>query len=147
MPARPTRAQGASSPATARPLAALLLSAILSACGREPAADGPLPIADQGRAAYAACAVCHSKEDPSAPGYVALVGPSLFGVYGAKSAHHGDYDYSKAMREANLVWDDATLDAFIANPHLVVPKSRMSFAGEPDAARRAALVAYLKTLK
>ena len=28
-----------------------------------------------------------------------------------------------------LVWDDSTLDAFIADPHALVPRSRMSFAG------------------
>lgn len=51
------------------------------------------------------------------------------------------------MREANVTWDDATLDAFIANPHDVVPKTRMAFVGESDANKRAAIIAYLKTLK
>ncbi len=40
---------------------------------------------ERGRVAYAECAVCHSREDPTAPGYASLVGPSLFGVYGATS--------------------------------------------------------------
>ncbi len=51
------------------------------------------------------------------------------------------------MRAANLTWNDETLDAFIENPHLVVPKTRMSYAGMADAEKRAALIAYLKTLK
>lgn len=120
---------------------------LLSACGRETAADEPMTAEERGRAAFAECAVCHSKEDPASAGYVALVGPSLFGVYGAKSAHIADFDYSEAMRGANLLWDDATLDAFIENPHKVIPKTRMSYVGMADAEKRAALIAYLKTLK
>lgn len=102
---------------------------------------------ERGRVAFSECAVCHSREDPASEGYVALVGPSLFGVYGAASGHVASYDYSRAMREAGLVWDDATLDAFIENPHMVVPKTRMSYAGMADAEKRAALIAYLKTIQ
>lgn len=120
----------------------------LASCGgAEPAGDKPLTIEEKGRAAFTACAICHSVKDPAAPGYVQLVGPSLLGVYGAPSARLEGYGYSKAMRAANLVWDDATLNAFIDNPHQVVPKTRMSFAGEHDADKRAAIIAYLKTLK
>lgn len=122
-------------------------ASLLSACGREAARDEPMTPEQRGRAAFAECAVCHSKEDPASDGYVELVGPSLFAIYGARSAHIADYDYSAAMREANLVWDDATLDAFIENPHKVVPRTRMSYVGMADAEKRAALIAYLKTLK
>jgi cytochrome c len=128
------------------PLAAALF---VSACGQQQqqAGEKPMTIEERGRAAFAACAVCHSVKDPTAPGYASQVGPSLFAVYGASSAHVAGFDYSQAMRQANLTWDDATLDAFIANPHQVIPKTRMAFAGEPDADKRAALIAYLKTLK
>ena len=68
-------------------------------------------------------------------------------MYGATSAHQAGFDYSPAMREANLTWDDETLGAFLENPHMVVPKTRMTFVGEPDAEKRAAIIAYLKTLK
>ena len=104
-------------------------------------------IEETGRKAFAACAVCHSVNDPEQPGYTPQVGPSLYRVYGSPSARQADFSYSEAMRNANLVWDDAALDAYIKNPHQVVPKTRMSYAGEPDAGRRAALIAYLKTLR
>lgn len=124
------------------------LAMVVSACGeRESGADLPMTIEERGRAAFSACAVCHSVKDPSAPGYASLIGPSLFGVAGAPSAQDEGFDYSQAMRAANLVWDDATLDSFIENPHRIVPKSRMSFAGEPNAEKRAAIIAYLKTLR
>lgn len=123
------------------------LALALAACGREDAADDrPMTIEERGRAAFSECAVCHSVKDPSAPGYAKLVGPSLFNVYGAASAHQADYDYSPAMRAARLVWDEATLDAYLENPHQLVPNTRMSFAGERDADKRAAIIAYLKTL-
>lgn len=136
------------------PLAAAFF---IAACGQQPeagagnsAAGGevkPATIEERGRAAFSACAICHSTKDPTQPGYASMVGPSLFGVYGAKSAHLEGFDYSQAMREAGLTWDDATLDAFIANPHQVVPRTRMAFVGEADPQRRAAIIAYLKTLK
>jgi cytochrome c len=51
------------------------------------------------------------------------------------------------MRNARLVWDAATLDAFLANPQAVVPGTTMPFAGEPDASRRADIIAALSALK
>lgn len=129
------------------PLAAA--ASLLNACGAQDGdkAAAPATIEDRGRAAFAACAICHSVKDPAGADYAPMIGPSLFGVYGAKSGHQSSFDYSRAMREANLTWDDATLDAFIANPHSVVPNTRMAFAGEADAEKRAALIAYLKTLR
>jgi len=104
-------------------------------------------IEERGRAAFSACAICHSTKDPNASGYASMVGPSLFGVYGATSGHVTSYDYSQAMRDAQLTWNDDTLDRFITRPNEVVPKTRMAFVGEADAETRAAIIAYLKTLK
>ena len=114
--------------------------------GASSEAAAPLTIEEQGRRAFSACAICHSVKDPTEPGYASLVGPSLFGVVGAPSAHLSGYDYSRAMRDANLVWDDATLDAFLQNPQQIVPRTRMAFAGEPNVERRQAIIAFLKTL-
>lgn len=132
----------------------LALAAAAMGCGRQDngaAATGDnaavRTIEERGRAAFSACAICHSTKDPEAPGYAQMVGPSLFGVYGAKSGHVATYDYSQAMRDANLTWNEATLDRFITRPNDVVPKTRMAFVGEADAAKRAAIIAYLKTLK
>lgn len=130
-----------------------LLALALASCGsgdreREPAAapaqqtaattetaTGARPVA------FARCATCHQ----TAPGRNG-VGPSLAGVYGAPAAHEPTYAYSRAMRESGLVWDEATLDAYLANPREVVPGTKMAFAGLRDPAERAAIIAYLKTL-
>lgn len=117
----------------------------VAACGAE---EPTLQTIEQhGLSEFRACAVCHARTDPANPETPRLIGPSLFGVYGAPSARQPDYDYSPAMRRAGLIWDEATLDAYLREPQAVVPGSRMSWPGEPDAANRAALIAYLKTLR
>jgi cytochrome c len=47
------------------------------------------------------------------------------------------------MKRANPMWNDTTLDAFIADPQRVVPNKVMPFSGLADAQQRA----DLKTLK
>ncbi len=91
--------------------------------------------------AFARCATCHRTE-PGRNG----VGPSLAGVYGAPAAHEPTYAYSRAMRESGLTWDEATLDAYLADPREVVPGTKMAFAGVRDPEERAAIIEYLKTL-
>jgi cytochrome c len=48
------------------------------------------------------------------------------------------------MRDANLVWDEATLNRFLSDPDEVVPGSRMSIIGLSDPQARADIIAYLK---
>lgn len=91
---------------------------------------------------FAKCTVCHTIQ----PG-VNAVGPSLFGVYGKKAGSTAGYAYSDALKAANLTWDDATLDKWLTAPLQDVPGTKMTFAGEPDAAKRKAIIAFLKTVK
>lgn len=92
-------------------------------------------------ASFAQCATCHAV-DAGKNG----IGPSLAGVFGAKAGHVGDYAYSSALRGSGLVWDEATLDAYLAQPMTKVPGTKMSYGGMRDADQRAAIIAYLKTL-
>ena len=102
----------------------------------------PTPVAASGPPeSFKQCAICHKVE----PGQHGL-GPSLAGVFGARSAHAGGFNYSDAMESANLTWNQATLDRYLANPQGVVPGTTMAFAGVKDAAKRAEIIAYLKTL-
>jgi cytochrome c2 len=48
------------------------------------------------------CVACHSTQ----PGKNE-VGPSLAGIVGSKSASVPGYDFSPAMKDANVTWDDA----------------------------------------
>jgi cytochrome c len=115
----------------------------LAACGERDDATTP-----SGQRLFSQCAVCHTSAPADTPaGKIKLVGPPLFGVYGRAAAAIPDFQYSKSMREASLVWDDATLDQFLAKPQAIVPGTNMSYVGEADPAKRAAIIDYLKTLK
>jgi cytochrome c2 len=87
------------------------------------------------------CSACHST-DPGKNG----IGPSLAGVYGKKAAHLASYDYSEAMEKSGLTWNDAGLNRFLTDPQGVVPGTKMAYPGLKDAARRRAMIDYLKTL-
>ncbi|MEQ1929474.1 MAG: c-type cytochrome [Parvularculaceae bacterium] len=118
---------------------------LASACGG-PGQDGSgSPSAER---SFSQCAVCHTAAAPGTPaGKLRFVGPPLWGVVGRPAASIPEFKYSRAMQNAGLTWDEATLSAFIENPHKLVPGTTMSFAGEPDAAKRAAIIEHLKTLK
>jgi cytochrome c len=89
------------------------------------------------------CRTCHSAD----PGDNRL-GPSLHGVMGRKAGSVDGYSYSPGFKTTDLVWDEANLDAFIANPNSVFPGSNMAtFAGLKDDGQRKAIIDYLKTLK
>ncbi len=93
----------------------------------------------EGARAFRACAACHALE----PGRH-RTGPSLAGVVGRKAASaEGFRRYSPALKAADVVWDEATLDAWIADPQALVPGNRMAFRGLPDRQARADLIAYL----
>lgn len=98
--------------------------------------------AAKGKAVFARCAACHTMQ----PG-VNRIGPSLAGIVGRKAATVPGFNYSPAMKKAALSWDARTLDAFLAKPMTRVPGNRMVFAGLPNPADRANLIAYLRAAK
>jgi cytochrome c2 len=99
-------------------------------------ADGD---AARGEQRFEECATCHSV----AAGQNG-VGPSLHDVFGRKAASLDDFRYSPAMRKSGITWTPQALDTFIADPQKAVPANRMPYAGLPDAAERADLIAYLE---
>lgn len=86
------------------------------------------------------CQKCHKQPGSRAKG------PHLVNVYGAKAALLTDFKYSEAMRTSNLTWDEATLDAYIANPKKALPQTRMLMDGIAKAQDRADIIAYISTL-
>jgi len=90
----------------------------------------------------ASCAICH----PIVANKNA-VGPSLFGIVGSKPGQVTDFHYSDSNKNADLTWDEATLDKYLQAPGVVVPRTTMVFAGLKDDTKRGDLIAYLATLK
>lgn len=88
------------------------------------------------------CSLCHSAEKG-----VNKIGPSLFGVYGTKSAEVPNYQFTDALKKLNVTWDDANLDKWLTNPRDMAPGTKMIFPGIPDEKQRQDTIAYLKTLK
>jgi cytochrome c len=92
-----------------------------------------------GQRAFQRCSGCHSTADQK------KAGPGLGGIVGRPAGSMEGYRYSKALKSSGLVWDEATLDRFLAAPREVVPKTTMTMAvSKPE--DRQNIVAYLKSL-
>jgi cytochrome c len=89
-----------------------------------------------------ACAVCHSID----PARQRPTGPNLNGVAGRKAAAGTFPRYSAGLRASNIIWTDANLDRYLANPRDVVKGGTMLFR-LPNPKDRADVIAYLKTVK
>jgi cytochrome c len=48
------------------------------------------------------------------------------------------------MKESGIVWDDASLDEYLASPRELVPGTKMAFAGLRKEEERDDVIAYLK---
>jgi hypothetical protein len=73
-------------------------------------------------------------------------GPNLYGVVGRDVGSVVDFKYSDAIRAKEGAWTFEQLDCFITKPKECVPGTKMPFPGLPDAAARADLLAFLRTL-
>jgi cytochrome c len=125
---------GRSAPRLAVLTVALSLGGILAANAADPNA---------GKAVYSSvCSICHSVQ----PGKN-MVGPSLLGIMGRKTGSVPGFHYSPANQNANLTWDQATLDKYLQSPRATIPGTLMTYSGIKDDTKRADLIAYLATLK
>jgi cytochrome c len=86
------------------------------------------------------CVACHSLEAGKN-----MTGPSLSGVWGRKAGSLPSFPrYSPALKSADLVWSDQTLDSWLMDPKAFIPGNRMIFPGLQDDRERADIIAFLK---
>ncbi len=98
--------------------------------------------AAKGQDVFKACAACHTADKGGAN----KVGPNLYGVVGRAKGAIAGFGYSDPMKAKGGDWSFKELDAFIANPKADIPGTKMAYGGEKDAAKRANLLAYLRSL-
>lgn len=112
-----------------------LLAAALALAG--PATTLAAADAERGAALYEArCGACHSLD-------AHRVGPLHRGVFGRRAGSAPGYEYSPALKGANLVWNAASLDAWLKNPEALVPGQRMGYS-VADGTDRIDLIAFLR---
>jgi cytochrome c len=94
----------------------------------------------RGRQAFRACAACHAL-DPDRN----MTGPSLAAMWGRRSGSLRSFTrYSPALKSAEVVWNDDTLDHWLTDPAHYIPGNRMTFPGVKEAKTRADIIAFLK---
>ena len=98
--------------------------------------------AEKGAKVFNKCMACHTIEDKN------KVGPSLHGIVGRKAASVEGFKYSDAMLAKGaegVIWDEATLAAYLPDPKAFVPGTKMTFPGLKNPEDVANVIAYLKT--
>lgn len=93
-----------------------------------------------GKKMYARCRTCHTLDE----GGKNRVGPNLWGIFGKTSGTAEGFAYSKAMKEAAIVWDEQSISDYIENPKSYLPGGKMVFVGLRKPEDRENLIAYLK---
>ena len=99
---------------------------------------------ERGRSVFESqCAVCHA----TAPEFH-KEGPSLAGVYGRRAGTAPFFAGYKGLRGAHFVWDERTLDAWLADPRgFLGGRNTAMTLRLNDADQRADVIAYLKNLR
>jgi cytochrome c len=82
------------------------------------------------------CAACHSIDYNG-------VGPAHRGVFGSTAGKVSGYSYSDAVKASKLVWNEKTLNQWLADPQKLIPGQKMGLS-VPDVKERADILAFLK---
>ena len=118
-----------------RPVLAVLLST--GALVAPAHAEGD---AANGEKVYRRCMACHVLDEATN-----RLGPHLGDVYGRPAGSVDGYTYSKGFADVDFVWDETTLDPWLADPKAVIPGTKMVLKlAKPE--DRADVIAYLKSL-
>jgi len=98
--------------------------------------------AAKGEATFAACKICHAVEAG-----VNKIGPSLHAVVGRTAGTIANYTYSTANKNSGITWSPEKLFQYLEKPQRIVPGTKMTYPGLPDAQKRADVIAYLSAQK
>lgn len=93
----------------------------------------------RGAKIFKRCGLCHSM----VPGKTKF-GPSLSGLFGRRAGAVKGYAYSPALAQADIIWNERTLDLWLKNSQALIPGSRMPFRGLRNPEDRKAVIGYIR---
>ena len=114
--------------------------AVLALALTTPAWAQDAALLDAGKRVFLKCRSCHSVEKDAGN----MTGPNLWGVFGRKAGTEPDFEYSSAVKNSGIVWDEAKIEEWLSNPKGFLPGNKMAFIGLPKEEDRKAVLAYLK---
>jgi cytochrome c len=112
-----------------------VLAGAVALCAAAPAAAAPDSV--RGEQVYSRCIACHALAYDR-------VGPRHCGLFGRLAGSVPGFEYSPAMKNSKITWNEKTLERFLAKPLEIVPGTTMTYDGVPDPKDRVDLIAYLK---
>ena len=117
----------------------LAIVAVVALAGGPALAAGD---AAKGAKVFKKCKACHTANK----GGKHRVGPNLFGIVG-RQAGSTSFKRYKGLKGSDIVWDEDSLDKWLTNPKKFIGKRTSMPFKLKKAGDRAAIIAYLKTLK
>ena len=118
----------------------LLAILLLSTIGSNQTLAGD---AAKGEKIFKKCKACHVVNEEKNK-----TGPHLVNIIDRPAASVESYKkYSKAMKTSGFIWDEATLDGYLAAPKKYLKGTKMAFAGLRKEKDRADIIAYFKSLQ
>ena len=124
----------------------VLFAAALAALSPVMAFAQDVPTGDpaNGQRLFNQCRACHTINEGGRNG----VGPNLYRVFERPAGSIEGFRYSAPMREratGGLVWNNANLRAYLADPKAIVPAGAMSFPGFRDNQQNISdVIAYIR---
>jgi len=95
----------------------------------------------KGEKTFKKCKACHYVDKEKNK-----TGPHLVNVINRPAGSIEGFKYSKAMKESGLIWDEATMAAYLKAPKKFVKGTKMAFAGLKKDADIENIIAYLKSV-
>ncbi len=92
-----------------------------------------------GEKVFAKCKACHQVGE----GAKNAVAPELNGIDGRKAGSVEGYNYSEAMKNSGITWNEASFKEFVKNPKAKVPGTKMIFQGLASEKDQGDVWAYL----
>jgi len=91
------------------------------------------------------CTPCHNYEKGGEPDMYRQT-LNLYGVLGRRAATVVNFEYSEDLRKSGIVWNETTIDKFIAAPKKLLPGTRMELPGVEDVETRRRIIRFLGSL-